>query len=343
MAARVRKELEAGCFGLSTGLEYEPGRFSNLKELIAIAEPVGELGRLVSSHMRSEDDDKIHEAIAELINQGRGANCRVHISHFKITYGKGKDRANEVLKQVHKARKSGVDITADQYPYPASFTTIGIVFPNWARPPVDFDEVVAERRDELEEYLRNRIAQRNGPEATLFGTAPWAGKTLKDVAEELDKPFEKVLIDDIGPRGASAAYFIMDDDVIETFMADPHTMICSDGSPTMRHPRGYGSFAKIIRYYVNERNVMPLETAIHKMTLLSAKTFGLDKLKRGKIAEGWKADLVIFDPDKVQDNANFENPHQLAEGFDYVFVNGKAARANGEFTEGMYGQVLRHP
>ena len=111
---------------------------------------------------------------------------------------------------------------------------------------------MANRRGELEEYLNYRIGLRNGPEATLFGTAPFAGMTLEEVADSLGKPFADVLIDDIGPNGASAAYFVMDEDVMARFLIDPFVMVSSDGSPTMRHPRGYGSFAKIIRQFVNE-------------------------------------------------------------------------------------------
>jgi N-acyl-D-aspartate/D-glutamate deacylase len=223
------------------------------------------------------------------------------------------------------------------YPYSASFTGIGIVFPNWVTPG-NFEEIKETRRDELEEYLRNRIAKRNGPEATLFGTAPWAGMTLAEVADSLDKPFEDVLIDEIGPNGASAAYFVMNEEVMKRFLQDPHVMVSSDGSPTMRHPRAYGSFAKIIDNYVNEESILTLEEAIHKMTGLPAETLGLSdpnqvEIPRGLIREGFAADLLIFDPKNVQDVADFENPHQYAEGFDWVFVNGQAVIEEEERNE----------
>lgn len=342
MAELVEEDLLAGCFGLSTGLEYQPGSFSGMDELIAIARPVGKHNGIVQSHMRSEDDDLIHDAISELIAQGKGGGCAVQVTHLKVVYGHGKQRAEEILAQMDKARDEGIKVSADLYPYTASYTGIGIVFPDWAKPPNDYKKVVAERRTELADYLRKRITLRNGPEATLFGSKPWAGKTLKQVAAELNKPFEDVLIDDIGLGGGSAAYFVMDTELQDRLFLDPHVMVCTDGSPTMLHPRGYGSFAKVIRYYVREKKLLKLEEAVHKMSGLSAETMGLLEQKRGLLRAGFAADVLIFDPNAVQDRASYENPQQLAEGFDWVFVNGITVRASSEFTGKHGGKMLRH-
>jgi N-acyl-D-amino-acid deacylase len=343
MAGIVDRAMEAGCFGLSTGLEYEPGSLAAIDELVAIAEPVGRHGGLVMSHMRSEDDDAIEEALEELLMQGLRARCAVHVSHIKITYGKEISRAEAVLARMDAVGKEGLRVTADIYPYTASYTGIGIVFPDWAKPPHDYDRVVSTRRNELAAFLRNRIAQRNGPEATLFGTEPWVGMTLAEVAEQLGKPFEEVLIDDIGLRGASAAYFVMNDAVQERLLRDPHVMISSDGSPTMRHPRGYGTFARVLRKYVREQELLSLEEAVHKMTGLTAKTLGLDSTEhpRGLIRENFVADIVVFDPVLVLDRATYEEPHQLAEGFAHVIVNGIPAISNGEMTGRRAGEVIR--
>ena len=326
--------MRDGSFGLSTGTEYSPGYHADAEELAAIARPVAEHGGLVMSHIRSEDDDLIEAAIEELIEQGRRSGAHVHVSHIKIVFGKGEERAEEVLAVMHRAREEGVEITADLYPYAASFTGIGIVFPDWAMPPNDFDSVRTHRRDDLREFLRERVMLRNGPEATLFGTAPWAGMTLAEVADSLGKPFEDVLIDDIPPGSASAAYFVMDEDVVRRLLLDPLVMVSSDGSPTMRHPRGYGSFAKIIRQYVSEEGVLSLEEAVRKMTGLTASTLGLDDpgqvaVPRGLVWEGFAADLVVFDPAAVRDRATFEEPHRLAEGMSWVFVDGVPVIAEG--------------
>ncbi len=333
--------MDAGCWGLSTGLEYDPGRFADERELIAVARPVCDRGGMVMSHMRSEDDDKIADAVGELLAQGLGAGCDVHVAHMKVTYGKGAKRAEQLLASMDAARKQGIRVTADMYPYTASYTTISIVFPDWARPPYDFDEVVRTRRAELEEYLRKRIAQRNGPEATLFGSEPWTGKTLAEVADELGKPFEDVLIDDIKPGGASAAYFVMDEPLQERLMQDPHVMFCSDGSETGMHPRGHGAFARVIRVYVNEKRLLTLEEAVHKMTGLTAETMHLDTVGRGRLEPGYFADILVFDPAEVRDTATYDQPHQLAEGFDTVLVNGQLVRDAGEFTGPRAGRVLR--
>lgn len=342
----ITESMAAGSFGMTTGLEYDHGTFADLPELIDLAKPVAAAGGLVMSHLRSEDEDKIEEAITELLDQGRGSGAAVHVSHIKIVFGDDPRQADEVLALLDDARENGLEVTADVYPYVASFTGIGIVYPEWALPPNDFDEVVENRRDELAVYLRNRVNRRNGPEATLFGTEPWAGMTLAEVAGSLNKPFEDVLIDDIGPRGASAAYFVMNEDVMRRFLLHPLVMVSSDGSPAMRHPRGHGSFAKIIRQYVNEEQLLSLEEAIHKMSGLPAATLGLDnedrvEPRRGLIREGFAADLLIFDLENVNDRATFENPHQYAEGFDWVFVNGVSVIEHGELNDLTPAGVIR--
>lgn len=346
MVEIIRESMAAGSFGLTTGLEYDHGTFADLPELITLAEPVAEFGGLVMSHMRSEDDDRIAESVEELLEQGRGSGAAVHASHLKIVFGDDVDQASEILGMMDRARDEGLTVTGDVYPYVASFTGISIVFPEWALPPNDFDDVVEDRREELEEYLRNRVNIRNGPEATLFGTAPWAGMTLEEVAEELEKPFEQVLIDDIGPGGASAAYFVMDEYVMQRFLQDPHVMVSSDGSPTMRHPRGYGAFAKIIRKYVMEEELLTLQEAIRKMSGLPADTLGLTdpgsvEQPRGLLEPGFAADLLLFHPDEVKDLATFEEPHNMAEGFRYVFVNGVAVIEEEELNEERPAGVIR--
>jgi N-acyl-D-aspartate/D-glutamate deacylase len=341
MRGLVREALAAGCFGLTTGLEYQPGSFAGADELGAIARPVAAAGGVVMSHLRSEDDDKIEAALEELLAQGRAAGCPVHVSHLKVTYGRGAARAERVLAQLQAARGAGLRVTADIYPYNASYTGIGIVFPDWAKPPHDYAEVVRTRRADLAEFLRVRVAQRNGPEATLLGTGPWRGKTLAAVADELGKPFEDVLIDDIGLGGASAAYFVMDDELQQRLLVDPHVMISSDGSPTGHHPRGHGTFARIISEYAHARGALTIEEAVRKMTGLTAETIGLDRLKRGRLEEGWAADVLVFDPRAVREAATYDAPHQLATGFDYVIVNGAVVREAGRSTGVRGGKVLR--
>jgi len=323
-------------FGMSTGLEYNPGLNAEPAELAALAEVVGRNERLIMSHMRNEDDEALEASLAELIEQGRYA--RVHASHLKSVYGKGADRAAEILDLFARARDAGIRITADMYPYSASYTGIGIVFPVWAKTREQFEVAKVERRDELAAYLRDRVNRRNGPEATLLGTDPWTGKTLADLAHEMEMPFEDVLIDVIGPDGASGAYFVMNDELQARLLLDPAIGVCSDGSPTGFHPRGHGTFARIIEQFVVDDGVLELPEAVRKMTSFAADVLGIPD--RGRVEPGMKADLIVFDPAQVHETATYPQPFSLAEGFDVVVVNGTIAREDGRMAAPLAGRVL---
>lgn len=340
----VDEAMQVGAFGLSTGLEYEPGRFANATELLCIAQPVARHGGLVMSHLRSEDEDRIAAAIDELLTQCRQTGCAAHVSHLKIVYANGPQRTEQVLAMLAEARDRGQQVTADIYPYIASYTGVGIVFPDWARPPHDYQTAMRQRRPELVQFLRDRVTRRNGPDALVLGSGPFEGMTLAAIATQLGKRFEDVLIDDIGPDGPGAAHFVMDREIMRRLLLAPHVMIASDGSPTMRHPRGHGTFARVIREFVRERADLDLETAVHKMTGLPAATLGLDRCQppRGLLHVGHAADVLIFDPDQVHDAATFEAPFESARGFDQVMVNGSFVVDDGKLTERRPGRLLRH-
>lgn len=324
-------------FGLSTGLEYNPGLNARREELEALARVVGDNERIIMSHMRNEDDDQLDASLAELLDQGRFA--RVHVSHLKSVFGSGTERAEEILGILSAARDQGIEITAEIYPYTASYTGIGIVFPVWAKTAEQFEVAKVERREELATYLRDRVNRRNGPGATLLGTDPWTGKTLAELSFELELPFEDVLIDVIGPQGGSGAYFVMNDELQSRLLSDPLVGVCSDGSPTGFHPRGHGTFARIIERYVMEEGVLTLPQAVAKMTSFAADVLGL--ADRGRLAAGMKADIIVFDPAKVRETATFPVPLSLAEGFDVVIVNGSIARQAGRLADEVSGRVLR--
>ncbi|WP_266205946.1 N-acyl-D-amino-acid deacylase family protein [Pontibacter kalidii] len=333
----LAEAMEAGCYGLTTGLEYNPGYYATSNELNRLAKVVGAKNGLVMSHMRNEDDALVEASIKELLAQG--AYCPVHVSHIKVVYGKGRERAQQVLQVLDSARQSGTRVTADFYPYTASFTGIAILFPDWAKSPHDYKEVLKTRKEELQDYLRKKIMQRNGPEATLIGTGRYTGKNLAQIATELNKPYEDVLVENIGPYGASGAYFIMDEELQETLLQAPYVMIGSDGSPSMHHPRGYGSFAKVIETYVEDKKLLTLQEAVRKMTSLPAETIGLQK--RGQLKPGYKADLLIFNPSEVKENATYAKPDQLATGFKYVLIGGKVVKEDENYSSERTGKVLR--
>ena len=326
LAGLVEQGLDAGAFGVSLGLEYDPGIQAQMPELVAIARPVAVRDGVIMSHMRSEDAADIENSVAELIEQGRGSGAHVHAAHLKIVLSDDPAQAEAVLNRMETARENGVDITADVYPYTASFTGVSILFPEWARPPNDYETVRAKREAELRRYLTNRVNERNGPEATLFGTGRWTGMTLAEVADSTGRSFADVLMD-LGPDGPSAAYFVMDEAVMKRFLAAEHTVVSSDGSSTMRHPRGHGAFARVLDRYTGPNALLHLEEAVHKMTGQTASIIGLDdpsrvRTPRGLVRAGYAADLLAFDPEAVQDRADFSHPHRLARGMRAVWVNG---------------------
>lgn len=356
LARLISHQLESGVFGVSTGIEYIPGRFANREELKAVGEVVAQFDGVIMSHIRNEDEDAVNESVRELIRMGEDSGARVHVSHIKIVYANEIAHAESVLAVMDSARAMGIQITADVYPYTASYTGIGILYPEWALPPNNFDEVVRQRRSDLADYLRNRVHMRNGPEATLLGTQPWRGRTLAQISDSLGLPFEDVLIDFMPPGSASAAYFVMNHNVMRRFFQDEHVVVSTDGSPVMLHPRGYGSFAKIIREFFVEEQLMPIEKIVRKMTGQTAEIVGLSRdripdnepniedlhyLKRGILKKGFAADVLVFDPKEVKDLATFEDPHQYATGFDYVIINGIPVQESGRPSGARPGLVLK--
>ena len=336
MRAVLRADLQAGTYGMSTGLEYVPGIYSEPAEVLALAQEVGAAGGVIMSHMRSENDETINQSIDELAAQG--AYARVHISHLKVVFGKGAERGRELLAVIDSKRKAGIDLTADAYPYNAGYTGIAILFPEWALPPTDYKNVVAQRRPELAEYLEQRMTRRGGPEAMLFGSQPYAGHTLGQAARGAGKSYVDFLID-IGPSGGEGAHFTIDEATQDVLFGDPRVAVCTDGSPGMRHPRSTGTYARLFERYVREKGVLSVEQAVHKAAGLPARIMRFDD--RGVIKVGAKADLVLFDVAKVHATSSYVDPFEFAEGFDVVVVNGKVARENGVLQAGRYGSVLR--
>lgn len=339
MTGLVERAMSEGAVGLSTGLEYEPGRSASAAELAAIAGPVGAHRGVVMSHLRSEDDGAIDAATAELLSQCAASGARAHVAHVKIVHAKGAARADAYRAMLDEKRKAGVTITADYYPYTATYTTIGILFPDFARPPESYEIAQRSRRKDLLEHLRARVTSRGGPSATLFGTGKFAGRTLEAAARDEGKPFEEVL-EALGPNGASAAYFVLDEDLQRRLFLDPWTMVGTDGGGGGPHPRGFGTFARIFAKHVREEKAVSVEEAVRKMTSLPAETIGFAR-EIGCVAPGCAADLVVFDPATVADRATFAEPRKLATGFRMVVVSGEVVREGDRATSARPGRVLR--
>lgn len=320
MAAQLDTELRAGAFGLSYGLEYVPGIYSETPELTNLGRTASRYGAVVMSHMRSENDDEIEASINELILSTLPG--RPHISHLKVVLGKGERRARALLDTLAEKRREGIELTADAYPYTAGYTGVAILFPQWALPPTDYAKVVAERRQELRDHLERRMIRRGGPEALLLGTPPYRGKTLAQAAQEDGLHFADFLVQ-IGPEGGRGAHFTMDKALQDKLLLDPFVAISTDGGPEIVHPRSAGTYAKLIEDYVVGEGALPIEEAIRKATFLPARIMRLSD--RGVIRVGAQADLILFDATRVRARSTYLDPFAKAKGFDLVMVNGRPA------------------
>jgi N-acyl-D-amino-acid deacylase len=330
----LRQDLAAGAYGLSFGLEYAPGRYSQAAELKALGDLVGRSGGIVMSHMRSEDFDKIGEAIDELLQ----IDAHVHVSHLKIVAGQRVKEARAVLDQLAAARARGKNVTADVYPWTASASNFVFLYPEWAKGRAEYEQAVRDRRPELEAHIRKRVGERNGPQAILFTSGPYADKRLAQVAQELAKPYERVMIDDIGYGGPQQAHFLMAPAVQATFVAADSINICTDGGPGPGHPRSYDSFVKVLDEYVGAPPKMSFERAIYKMSGLPARSLGLD---RGTLTPGAKADVLVLSPDELHSRATWTQQQLSPTGIDLILVNGKVAFEIGRSTGKLHGRMLR--
>ncbi|MES2043223.1 MAG: amidohydrolase family protein [Pseudomonadota bacterium] len=335
MAAQLDREMKLGAFGISYGLEYVPGIYSETAELINLGKVVARYGGVCMSHMRSENDDEIEASINELVASSLPA--RPHVSHLKSVFGKGEKRAHELLAFMAAIRRRGIDLTADEYPYEAGYTGIAILFPKWALPPTDYAAVLAGRRQELRDYLIARMTRRGGPEALLIGTKPYAGKTLAQAAQGEGMHFADLLIK-LGPEGGSGAHFTMDKVLQDTLLLDPNVSFSTDGGPGMRHPRATGTYAKLVEEYVVRDKKLTIEEMVRKATGFPAQTLRLPD--RGVIRVGARADLLVFDPARVRARSTYVDPFAMAEGFDLVMVNGVPAFEGGKRV-GKSGRLLR--
>ncbi|MGH7483616.1 MAG: N-acyl-D-amino-acid deacylase family protein, partial [Longimicrobiales bacterium] len=359
MVALVREALGRGACGLSSGLEYTPGGFATLAELAALAGPLRGTGLPYASHMRNEDDHLL-AAIEEALNVGRAAGVPVQISHLKTQGERNWWKVGPVLELLEAARADGLDVLYDRYPYIAYSTGLSNLFPLWTRDG-GTDAFTARLQDpalrgRIEAAVREKIEQLGSWDSVqITGTAAdelaWArGQRLGELARarEVD-PYELLLSLMLTDRGRTGMVgFGMSEQNTARFLAHPLGMVCSDsgaraldgplsgGSP---HPRTYGTFPRVLGHYVRERGVMPLETAVHKMTWLPASRVGL--LDRGRIAPGAAADLVAFDPAEVDDRATFENPHQYPVGIQHVLVAGEFVLRDGRRTGALPGRPLR--
>ena len=350
MKALVRSAMQEGAYGLSTGLFYVPGSFAKTEEIIELSKVVAAMGGYYDSHMRDEDSYSIGllGSIAETIRIGREAKIPVHISHIKALGPHVWGQSVEAIHMIEKARAEGVDVTADQYPYTASGSSLmASLLPNWAqegRP----EEVLARLDDpalrpRLLKETEENLKRRGGPDALLFTSseAPeLLGKHLSDVSKEKNLPPAEAALAIMRERrleGLAVASFNMDEDDVTRFMKQRWVMTGSDGSHG--HPRLFGTFPRKLRVYVYQKRVITLPFMVHASSDLTARTVGI--VDRGLLRTGYFADVVAFDPKVVADQATYEKPNELARGMKYVIVNGALAVADGKYNGALAGRPLR--
>ena len=361
MQGMIAQAMGEGAWGISTGLKYLPGAYSNIDEVVALSQTAADSGGIYPSHLREEGLGLI-ESVAEAIEIGRRARIPIVLTHHKAVGTPMWGKSVTTLAMVDSARRAGVDIMMDQYPYTATHTGISVLIPSWAM--ADGDSAFRRRvntpalRDSIERgIVFNILNDRGGGDLSRvqFSRVRWKtdleGKTLKDWAAERGMeptPINgaRLVIEAELAGGANAIYHVLDEGDVKRIMKHPQTMVASDGRLSQPgdghpHPRAYGTFPRVLGRYVRDEGVLTLEDAVRKMTAMPAARLGLDG--RGVVKVGAYADVVVFDPATVADRATFTEPHQYPVGIDYVIVNGKLAVDAGRFADVRAGRVLRRP
>jgi dihydroorotase/N-acyl-D-amino-acid deacylase len=368
MKKLVADAMRDGALGLSTSLQYVPARFAKTDELIELAKVARQYGGIYATHQRSEANT-IDASLDEVFEIAQKAKIPVEIWHLKTAYKKNWGRMPYVLNRIKQARERGLDITADIYPYIAGSTALSACLPPWALEG-GTDKMLERLRDsQTRQRLKTEISQEQttweniylgsgGPGGVLIGSVvnreleSLQGKRISEIAEQqkkdpLDAVFDLILADH-GQTGA--IYFMMSEDDMRAAMKSPLVSFCTDSGSratdgplagSKSHPRGWGSYPRILGRYVRDEKLLTLEDAIHKMTGGPAARVGLKQ--RGLIKEGMFADITVFDPTKVIDTATFESPNQYPVGIDYVIVNGKLSVDKGQRSSALAGRVLRGP
>jgi N-acyl-D-amino-acid deacylase len=362
MRELVRQGMRDGAVGLSTGLFYVPGIFTPTEEVVELARVAGAMNGIHVSHMRNEAGGVL-DSVRETIAIGEQGGLPTQVTHHKIIGVGNWGRSVDTLRLLNEARARGVDATIDQYPYTASATSLSALLPPWALEGSRADIVKrlkdpAQRAKTKATVVENIRFDRGGgdPRNITISSCAWdpsmAGKNLAELTAR--RGVGDVTIEDaadtalwiVEQGGAQGIFHAIDEKDLERILACPLTMIASDGEVPIfgeaaPHPRSYGTFARVLAVYVHDRCLLTLEEAVRKMTSLPAWRLGVQD--RGIVRQGMKADLVLFDPAAVRDKATFERPHQYAEGFAMVVVNGQVIFEKGAMTQARPGRVLYGP
>jgi N-acyl-D-amino-acid deacylase len=364
MRVILAQALEEGALGMSTGLFYTPSSYADQAEISALCGTLNLFNGLYATHIRNEGSH-LEEALQEAIQAGIAVDVRVHISHLKLASKSLWGQAERILASLDHAYMGGIDLSWDQYPYAAAATTLDAAIPprfhsggsdallQRLRDPGVRGAIIEAMRTEVETDWEN-MAFESGWDHIQISSHPsrpeWVGRTVADIATDNDRdPYEMALDLVLETRSqVEIIDFCMHEGDVETILRHPATIIISDAqtlaadgtlSKGMPHPRGYGTYPRVLGYYVRERNLLTWEEAVRKMSALPAERLNLEG--RGLIREGYYADLVVLDPQKIADRATYTDPHHYPAGIHQVLVNGKLALQGGEQTDERAGQVLR--
>ncbi len=359
MVALVEAALTQGACGASSGLEYTPGAFAPTEELIALCRPLARRRLPYATHMRNEDD-RVLESIDESIAVARGARCPLQISHLKTQGPRNWNKLDAAFSRIDAARKAGIDAAFDRYPYTAYQTGLTNLFPTWSRDGGTAAFLArldsADMAPRIKAATLDKVELIGGWDNVLIAStragedSSAQGKRLGSYAASIGQDPYLLTVDMLkrNQGGVGMVGFAMSEDNLDRILAHPHGMVCSDGGafaidgPTRRgspHPRGAGSFPRVIARYVRERKALTLSQAIHKMSGLPASRVHLKD--RGRIAKGMAADLVVFDPSAIADTATYENPFSYPVGIAAVVVNGAIAVRDGQRGDRQTGRSLR--
>jgi N-acyl-D-amino-acid deacylase len=368
MRALVGQAMEEGALGVGSSLIYSPAFYAGTDELIALAEVAGEYGGMYISHIRGEGN-RLLENVEELITIAREAGVPAEIYHLKASGRDNWDKLKDVIRRVDEVRDEGLRITADMYTYHASSTGLDAVMPPWVqeggfdawadrlKDPAIRERLKVEMNDPAGEWDNTWLSAGSPDNILLTGFRTdslryLTGRTLADVARMREAGPEETAMDLViqDDSRVQAVFFTMSEDNIRRKIAVPWVSFCSDAGAYATdgvflnfqpHPRGYGTFARLLGMYVRDEKVIPLEEAVRRLTSLPAGNLGIRR--RGALAPGYYADVVLFDPETIADRATFEKPHQYAVGVQYVFINGEAVIVNGGPTGAKPGRVVRGP
>ncbi|MFC1574332.1 amidohydrolase family protein [Candidatus Latescibacterota bacterium] len=356
----VREHMQAGVYGLSTGLEYIPGNFAETDEVIELCRDVAELGGIYATHMRDEGDLVI-ESLEETLRICREANVSTQISHLKAAAPRNWPKLDGIFSLIEGAKRDGLPVLADRYPYHAWSSGLSYYFPKWSREGTNEDFVNRLKdkslRKKIEAFV-NSEGERMGSWKNVIISSVYhdnnrhvEGKNILDAAAEAQKStyefMRDLLIEEEGH--VSMVGFGMSEDNLARVLAHPQVMVGSDGNAVATygtlskgkpHPRFYGTFPRVLGKFARDEGIISLANAVKKMTSMTAEKFGL--AGRGRIAVNNFADIVVFEPDNVIDRATFADPHQYAAGIPYVIVNGKVVVSEGEHTGVLAGRVLKY-